>query len=461
MPTTLYVADWIHVAGTFRAGQGLLVDETGRVASVGALEQVEACAGDAERIELAGRAICPGTVSAHSHCFQVFLRGWADQPTSFSDWVSRCLYPLVERLDDNSLEAAALLCFTQMVRAGITTVGEFHYVHNAVDSFDRRAEELSRIVIRAARRVGLRIAFLRTVYDVAKRTGQKRFAQSPEEAFAGIRALAEEYHGDDCVSVLPAPHSLHGASREAIEGSAALAAELGGRWHIHLAEQEEDVPFAEEAYGARPLQTLEAWGVLDERTTLVHGIWLDEGERALLAERQGILVSNPTTNMALGDGIAALPDLLDRGVTVALGTDMNACPNVFAEMRCAEYLQRVKALEMGCLAGSHAGDPRPGRIFEMGTSAGGAALGVSTGALESGSWADFLVLDLADPSLLPASLQGGDSLLNAMSSAMVPETAIASSFVGGKEIARNGVPLGLSLGDLAQRVGAAKAVLRR
>jgi cytosine/adenosine deaminase-related metal-dependent hydrolase len=97
----------------------------------------------------------------------------------------------------------------------------------------------------------------------------------------------------------------------------------------------------------------------------------------------------------------------------------------------------------------------------MGTSAGGAALGVSTGALESGSWADFLVLDLADPSLLPASLQGGDSLLNAMSSAMVPETAIASSFVGGKEIARNGVPLGLSLGDLAQRVGAAKAVLRR
>ncbi len=462
MASKLYVADWIHVAGTFRANQGLLVAEDGRVAAIGPLEEVEASAGaKAERIELTGQAICPGTVSAHSHSFQVFLRGWADQPLSFADWVSRCLYPLVERLDDDSLEAAALLCFSQMVRAGITTVGEFHYVHNGAGTFDRRAEDLSRVVIRAARRVGLRIAFLRTVYDVAKRTEQKRFAQSPEEAFAGIRALAAEYEGDDCVSVMPAPHSLHGATREAIEGSAALAAELGGRWHIHLSEQEEDVPFAEKAYGARPLEVLEAWGVLSERTTLVHGIWLDKGERALLAERGGALISNPTTNMALGDGIAALPDLLDRGVTVALGTDMNACPNVFAEMRCAEYLQRVKALEMGCLAGSHSGEPQPARIFDMGTRAGGVAVGVDTGVLRPGAWADFLVLDLEDPSLLPASLQGGDSLLNALSSAMVPETAIVSSTVGGKEIARRGVPIGLSLSDLAQRVRAAKAVVLR
>lgn len=457
----LFVADWIHVDRTFRSGQGLLVDDAGRVVAAGPLAEVEARAdADVERVELGGRGICPGTVSAHSHCFQVFLRGWADQPRSFADWVSRCLYPLVERLDDDSLEAAALLCFAQMARAGITTVGEFHYVHNAPQTFDRRAEELSRLVIRAARRVGLRIGFLRTVYDVASREGQKRFAQPPEEAFDAIRALASEFASDAAVGVMPAPHSLHGATRGAIEGSAALAKELGGRWHIHLAEQEDDVPYAQKAYGARPLEALERWGVLDDRTVLVHGIWLDENERALLAERGGAVVSNPTTNMALGDGIAPLPDLLARGVPVALGTDMNACPNVFAEMRCAEYLQRVKALEMGCLAGSHAGEPQPSRIFDMGTRAGGSVLGFETGALDPGSWADFLVLDLSDPSLLPASLQGGDALLNATTSAMVAETAVRASYVGGEAILLDGVLAGLSLDELASRVRAARAVLR-
>ncbi|RMG10057.1 MAG: hypothetical protein D6731_18135 [Planctomycetota bacterium] len=125
--TELYRADWILLSTGFVPDGALLVDEAGRVVAAGPAEEVAARpeAARARELRLEDAALVPGTVSAHSHCFQVFLRGWADHPRNFADWVQRYLYPLVERMDDDSLEAAALLCFASMARAGITTVGEF------------------------------------------------------------------------------------------------------------------------------------------------------------------------------------------------------------------------------------------------------------------------------------------------------------------------------------------------
>ncbi len=457
----LFTADWIHYDDTFREGHALLLDDDGRVVAAGPAEQVAAHpdAEGAERHDLPGRAIAPGTVSAHSHAFQVFLRGAGDHPLGFQDWVKRYLYPLVEGLDDASLEAAALLCFTQMAQAGITTVGEFHYIHNAQDTYDPRLDELAHIVIRAARRVGLRLAFLRTIYDVQERRGQGRMAQDIEPAIESIRRLHQDYAEDPGVTVLPAPHSLHGATQAAVEAAAALATELDTRWHIHLAEQHSDVGYSQRIHEGTPLEVLDAWGVLDQRTVIVHGIWLSEGERALLAERGGGMVSNPTTNMALGDGIAPLADMLHHGVPVGLGTDMNAAPNVFAEMRTAEYLQRVKKLQMGCLPRTKVGaQPEPARIFDMGTRWGAAALGIKAGAFEPGAWGDLLVLDLADPSLLPGAVLGGDALLNALTSSMVPQTAIREVWVGGEQITRDGAVIGVDRAELAARVREASAV---
>jgi 5-methylthioadenosine/S-adenosylhomocysteine deaminase len=448
-----FEADWTLVDGTFRAGHAVLVSSEGEVVAVGEPADVAAHPGaeGAERVDLPGQALLPGTVSAHSHAFQVFLRGWADHPRSFSDWVERFLYPLVLKLDDKTVEAAALLCFAQMARAGITSVGEFHYLHNG-PAGEERGEQLADLVLGAARRVGLRVAFLRAVYDQQRRPGQARMAQPVERALAGLRATREAWAHDPRVSVAPAPHSLHGASREAIEASAAAAKELGVPWHIHLAEQEEDVPFAQRRYGATPLRALESWGVLDARTVLVHGIWLDGEERRLLAARGGALVTNPTTNMALGDGIADLPDLLDLGVPVAVGTDMNACPNVFAEVRAAEYLQRVRALKMGCLAGSAAGAPDPSRVFALATEHGARALGLPVGALEVGRRADLVAVRLGDPSLLPASALGGDALLGALVSGMTAETAISGAWVDGRRILSDGVLAGLPSEELEAAV---------
>jgi 5-methylthioadenosine/S-adenosylhomocysteine deaminase len=345
-----------------------------------------------------------------------------------------------------------------MLRAGITTVGEFHYVHNAHGSYDPNSERLAQIVIGAARQVGLRVAFLRTIYDTSKREGQRRFAEAPADAIERTRALAAAYADDPFVHVCPAPHSLHGASEDAIRQAAALAAELDTPWHIHLCEQEEDVPFARERYGKRPLEVLDGWRVLDRRTVLVHGIWLDEGERRLLAERGRGLVTNPTTNMALGDGIAALAELLAAGVPVAVGTDMNATPNAFLEMRTAELLQRVQALRMGVLATSRGADPDPQQVFATGTQHAAHLLGVDAGRVSAGRWADLITLDLSDPSLLPASCLDGPALLSVLTTTLVAETAVKDAFVGGRQVLSDGTVLGMPQAELAERVRGARAI---
>ncbi len=448
----LFLADWVHRQGTFEKDGAVLVDDAGRIVAAGARATVEALPGaaGATKVSLPGRALLPGTVSAHSHAFQVMLRGSSDHPPSFREWVKAHLYPLVERLDEASLEAAALLCFSQMARAGITTVGEFHYIHNAHDDYAPRSRALAQVVIAAARRVGLRIAFVRAIYDVQERFGQGRFAEAPQDAARAVRELHKEHAGDPHVTVLPAPHSLHGATREAVETGATLAKELGTRWHIHLAEQRGDVGYSERFHGGTPLVVLDRWGVLDERTVLVHGIWLTPEERELLARKKGALISNPATNMALGDGIAPLEELMKLGVPVALGTDLNASPNVFFEMRTAEMLQRVHHLRMGVLSTTGGGAPEPERIFAMGTRHGARALGVEAGALEPGLWADMVAFDLDDPSVLPASVIGGPALLSAVTSSLVAESAVTDVFVAGKRIVGERAVLSLPQAELVE-----------
>lgn len=456
----LFLADWLHRPGGFEKDGAVLVDDAGRIVAAGGRAEVKAHprAAGAEETTLAGRALLPGTVSAHSHAFQVMLRGSSDHPPSFREWVKAHLYPLVERLDEASLEAAALLCFSQMARAGVTTVGEFHYIHNAHDDYAPRSRALAQVVIGAARRVGLRIAFVRAIYDVQERFGQGRFAESPQDAARAIRELHEEHAGDPHVTVLPAPHSLHGATREAVETGATLARELGTRWHIHLAEQRGDVGYSERFHGGTPLVVLDRWGVLDERTVLVHGIWLTAEERELLARKKGALISNPVTNMALGDGIAPLAELMALGVPVALGTDLNAAPNVFGEMRAAELLQRVHHLRMGVLSTTGGATPDPERIFAMGTRHGARVLDVEAGALEPGLWADMVAIDLADPSLLPASVLGGAALLSAVTSSIAAESAVTDVFVAGRQVVRQREVVGVPAAALVEALRRAPAL---
>ena len=441
----LFTADYVFADRRFVRDGAVLVDEAGRIVAVGRRDEVDA--EEAERVDLGGHALVPGCINSHTHSFQVLLRGNGDNARDFRDWVDGHLYPLVERLDERALVAAAMLAYAEMALAGVTSVGEFFYVHAGQGNRHAAA------VVEAGRRMGLRVALLRTMYDLGSKPGQARFRETVDEAVSSTRELAARFAADPHVAVRPAPHSLHGASEEMIRAAAALGEELDAPVHIHLAEQRGDVELSQERYGASPLRALDRMGALSGRTVLVHAIWLDEGERALLAERGGALAYNPLTNMALGDGIAKIPDLVSRGVPVSLGTDANNRLNIYDEMRAVEYLQRVAALEMGIVPGAAAdsrGTALP--LFEMGTANGARTLGLETGRLAPGLWADLVALDLEDPSLWPAAASGGDDLLNAIVYSMVAQTAVRHSWVAGRPLVADRRLANVSLDEVRARV---------
>jgi cytosine/adenosine deaminase-related metal-dependent hydrolase len=153
--------------------------------------------------------------------------------------------------------------------------------------------------------------------------------------------------------------------------------------------------------------------------------------------------------MALGDGIANIPDLMKREVPIALGTDANYTLSIFAEMRAMEYLQRVQSLEMGILSrASECPDASP--LLKAGREHGAKVLGTSTGRLDIGMPADLLVIDRHDPSLLPASINGGPALSNALVSAMIPETAIKHVLIQGQKSISHGQLVSFSNSELTE-----------
>lgn len=445
-------ADWTYLGGALHEGLGVQLDGRGMIAAVGPVADLAG-----PRIRLPERVLLPGLVNGHSHCWQVLLRGLGRDPVHFAAWVAEQLYPTVEKLDVELFEAAARLCFAQMLQCGVTTCGEFHYVHRGPEGEDvEDAYDLA--VLRAADAVGIRLVLARTMYDLGERPGQRRFQETPEEAAAALRRLHGAAAENPRQSVLPAPHSLHGASRDMLLAAQECAQDLDTRLHIHLAEQQGDLAYSEEHYQASPLRALEGLGMLDERLTLIHGIWLDEGEITMLGAAGGGLVYNPGTNMLLADGTAPIPAFLEAGVAVGLGSDANLSPDVLAEMRAAEFLQRIRSLEMNRIAPTLAEGEG---LLDLATSHGAACLGLETGAIEAGRPADLLTLRLDVPSMAPAAALGPEAILHQLCFAARPLEAVDRVWVHGDLVADRGRPTRVSLLELAAEVSSGAAARLR
>ena len=434
-----FEADLILYDGELRPDAALLVDDAGLIQAVGPAAGLTQDP-ETEAIAYSG-AILPGAVNAHSHAFQILLRGRGDAATSFRDWVDNYMYPLSLRLDEAGLALASRLAFAEMVKNGVTTVGEFFYLHNAPE--DEGCAPLGNSnaerVIRAAREVGIRIHLLRCLYDRAERPGQRRFREDAETAVARTRELAAATETEPAVTVGIAPHSLHGASRDGIQAAAAWAAEVDQPFQIHIAEEEHDLAYARDQYGTTPGRALQALDVVSEQLCVVHGVWLDADEIEALGAVGAKCAYNPISNMALGDGISDIPAMVASGMTVALGCDgpgANHQVNIWQEMRFAEWLQRVSKLRMNVLPAA-APALTDNYCFEMGTANGGRVLGLPVGTLEAGNWADFVVVDTSDPSLLPHHGLDPAALLHNVVNAMSPRGAVTHVVVAGEEVVRD------------------------
>ncbi|CAM4172856.1 amidohydrolase [Paenibacillus alkaliterrae] len=426
----LYLADYVYTNGAFQKDFALL-EENGVILETGPSDMVSSKYAEAERVRWEGKAIVPGTVNAHNHSFQSLLRGIAiDKP--FLEWRDQALYRYTPLLDEEAIYTGALLAFGEMMRYGVTTVSDFFYVHNGGTAYDEA-------VIKAAKDVGIRLVFARTMYDWSG--APSAYRETVPEAVERTRSLAVKYQGDPMVTVHPAPHSPHAASPEMIKAGHRLAAELDTPFHIHVAEEMFEVEETLRDYGLRPIQYLDSLGVLDERMIAIHLVWLDDSEVELIGSRSGSLAYCPSSNMFLADGVTRIPDLMKSGVRISLGTD-GGCSNnrisVFEEMRMCALLQKVTRLNGTCVTAND--------VFRMGTVNGADALRLPTGSLEAGKAADFIALDLLDLSLAPKR-----ELFANMVYAMQPG-AIAHVVIGGRPVFSEGKLLTVTGQEIGSRV---------
>ncbi len=366
-------------------------------------------------VDLGNVALVPGQVNAHSHAFQRALRGRteyrpADRPDDdFWSWRAR-MYEVANALDPDGVEAVSALAFLEMAKAGITTVGEFHYLHHQPGGTPYADPgELAHRVIRAARRVGLRVVLLRVAYERAghgrpAEPHQRRFVdRDPGAVVEQVQRLARSHDADPLVGVGLAPHSVRAVSREWLEAFGSFTGPL----HVHACEQRAELEQCRAEHGVEPVALLADCGVLRAGTTLVHATHLEDGALDRLAASGAGVCACPTTERNLGDGFLPARALLAAGIPISLGSDSHATIDPFEELRLVEYHERLRAERRNVLA-SHA-EPVDGRLetaralLPLGTTSGARALGLPGGGLRPGEPADFTTLALDDPSLLGAT----------------------------------------------------------
>lgn len=390
---------------------------------------------------LTGRALIPGFVNAHSHAFQRRIRGhtqWrpADQPEAdFWSW-REAMYAATLELTPDEVEESARRCFLEMLRAGYTTVGEFHYLQNAPDGtpYDDPTELATR-VIAAAKDVGIRIALLNVCYAAAGpnqplRAEQRRFGTPDLDAFlAATDALHAAHAADPLVSVGAAPHSVRAVPRAWLAPIGEWARARRIPCHMHLGEQPAEVEASLAAWGLRPVALAAAEGLIDERFTAVHATHIDDQEVAALAAAGATVCACPSTERDLGDGFLPSRRLIDAGVPIAIGTDSQTRIDPFDELRTIEYHERLRTQRRVVLAERQGErlEVAP-RLLRIGAEGGARALGVDAGRIARGALADLVAIDLDH-----LELEGwDDAALPALLALCASPAVVAGVWVGGE-----------------------------
>lgn len=365
-------------------------------------------------VELRRRLLIPGLVNAHSHAFQRAIRGRTEsrQPGRESDdfWSWReQMYRAALELGPEEVEAVSRMAFLEMALAGITAVGEFHYLHHPADG-GRYADpdELALRVCAAAEAVGIDLVLLRVGYARAgagqpPTPRQIRFVdRDAEETLSAVERLA--LRG---VRVGLAPHSVRALPLPWIREMADYAREKGLPLHMHVSEQPREIEECLAEHGLRPVELLEREGILDARFTAVHAIHLNEPEIEALGRAEANVCACPTTERNLGDGIVPALELQQAGASIAFGTDSQVEIAPLQDARCLEYHLRLDRLQRAVLHPAGGGaSALADRLLRSATEGGARSLGLSEkGRIAPGADADLVAVDLDDPSICGAEAE--------------------------------------------------------
>ena len=427
MSRLLIQADLTWLDGAFVPGATVAVGVSGRVESVGPARH----SGSGAFRRLEGVALLPGFVNAHSHAFQRGLRGAVERfpggAGNFWSWRDG-MYALAGSLDRESFGQLCRRAFSEMRSAGITAVGEFHYLHHE-GHHDWAFDDA---VLESAAEVGIRLVLLQACYTAG---GIGRVLEPAQRRFDTVDLAAYWRQWDRLARRLDprtqslgvVAHSVRAASLAEIKTLHAEAVRRGLPFHIHVEEQRKEIEVSLAAYGRTPMRLLCEELSTAEGTTAVHCTHTAPADMAAFLERGGRVCVCPLTEADLGDGI---PDLsaphAAAGGRIALGTDANTRISAIEEMRWLEYGQRLRSERRGVLADARGGVAAG--LLEVATSGGAAALGLGTGRIAPGEWADFVAVNL---NAVPLAGEPAEGLLEAIVYGAGNE-AVAGTFVGGK-----------------------------
>ncbi len=392
---TIYEADWICPASSAPVRNGSLAVENGKISPLplGEADARSASGEGRNSVKFPGCAIIPGFVNAHAHLELTIMRGLLDELT-FSEWIPKLTRAKYQQLSRDEMVASARLGCVEMIRAGVTCVGE---VMDLGTSWEAMLE------------FGLQGIAYQEAFGPADHQADQALAELMRKV-DGYRALQT-----DTLRAGVSPHAPYTVSARLYEAVSRYAERENLRMTTHIAESEDEgmfVRWGAGVFGERwtergiplfpagcsPVSYIDGLGLLRPETLLVHAIDLEDADFEILRTKRPCLAHCPKSNAKFGHGVARLPEIRDTGITIGLGTDSVASNNVvdmFEEMRSAIFQQRSRTQKMDALD-AHA-------VFRMATLGGAECLGLSEhlGSLEAGKRADFVVVDLDDPAVQP------------------------------------------------------------
>ena len=292
----------------------------------------------------------PGLANAHSHAFQRALRGRTQRATgSFWTWREQ-MYRVADRIDPDSYFALARATYAEMALAGVTTVGEFHYLHHGRGGARYGdPNEMGRVLLAAAAEAGVRITLIDCCYlhgriGAPAEGAQQRFSDGSAEAWTERVGELDE---NDSARIGAAIHSMRAVDPDAAAVVASWARERERPLHAHVSEQPVENEACLDSYGSTPTVLLDEAGALAANFTAVHATHLDDDDVNLLGRTRACCCVCPTTERDLADGIGQMRRLRDAGASLSLGSDSHAVIDLFEEARAVELDERLASGERG------------------------------------------------------------------------------------------------------------------
>jgi cytosine/adenosine deaminase-related metal-dependent hydrolase len=372
---------------------GAVMVEGSHITDVGKTDELHRKYAPEHTIDAARKLVLPGLIDCHVHLAQALIRGCADD-VSLLDWLGKYVWPLQGNFDAEDGKVSAKLCMLEMIKSGTTSfIESMTHTRYGFDGIAKTLEES-----------GMRGCLAKTIMDTPaygrKQMMHEGMIEDGERSLNETVTMYDRWNGkaDGRISVWFGPRSLGACSKALYEKISEEAAKRKAGITMHLCEVKEDLQYARRKFKKSPVAFANEVGLLTPRTVLAHAVWLTDRDIATLSKTRTNISHCPSSNTKLASGIARVPEMLKKGVNIAMGCDggpSNNSYDMIREMKLAAYIHKVRLSDPMTMPAE--------TVLEMATVHGARAIGMqdSLGTLEPGKLADIVLVNLDSVHMVP------------------------------------------------------------